>query len=145
MRMDIQNRKARFDYQILDSFEAGLELMGPEVKSIRSGQVSLQEAYVKLRGGEAWLVGAHIAPYPQAPMEGYDPTRTRKILLHKKEIVSLETKLREKGLTLLPLKMYLVRNRIKLEVGLGKGKKKYDKRESLKQRDMDKAARRKIG
>ena len=143
--MDIQNRKARFDYQILDSFEAGLELTGAEVKSARSGQVSLQEAYVKLRAGEAWLVGTHIAPYPQAPDEQYDPIRSRKILLHKKELVSLEGKLREKGLTLLPLKMYIVRNRIKLEVGIGKGKKKFDKRESIKKRDSERAARRKIG
>jgi SsrA-binding protein len=143
--MEIFNRKARFDYEILDSFEAGLELTGPEVKSTRAGQVSLQEAYIKVRDGQAWLVGAHIAPYASAGDSGdYDPLRQRRLLLHKKELTSLTTKLQEKGLTLLPLKMYVVRNRIKLEVGLGRGKKKYDKRESIKKREAEREARRKI-
>jgi len=138
--MDIKvistNRKAKFEYSILETFEAGLVLQGSEIKSIRSGQVSLQEAYVRTDGNQAWLVGANIAPYEHANIFNHEPTRERKLLLHHREINKMWSEVRIKGMTLVPIKIYLKGGRAKIEIGLAKGKKMYDKRESIKKRDM---------
>lgn len=131
------NRKAYHNYNILESLEAGLALTGSEIKSIRASRVSLAEAYVRPEGGELWLVGAHIARYDAASYMGHEPTRRRKLLLHRKEIAGLESKLAEKGLTLVPLKLYLKGRTAKLEVGLGRGKKQYDKRETIARRESE--------
>src|SRR5574340_941271 len=128
--MRIDNRAARYNYEILEKFEAGIDLLGPEVKSVRAGQVSLDEAFVHLRDGQAYLVNAHIHPY-QNSVSTISPTRTRKLLLHRKEIISLASKVGSGGLTLIPLAMYNKGNLFKLEVGIGKGKKKWDKRDTL--------------
>ena len=151
--MSVLNRQAHFNYTILETIEAGLVLRGAEVKSIRAGQVSLQDAFVKVREGEAWLMNCHIAPYSHANTasrslaggQTYEPTRARKLLLSKKEITSLGHKLATEGLALVPLKIYFTRNRAKVELGLGRGKKKYDKRESIKKRETERETRRKIG
>lgn len=142
--MSTENRKARFNYQILDSFEVGIVLSGPEVKSVRAGQVQLDESYARVRDGELWLMGAHIAPYGKSD-DGYSPTQPRKLLVHKPELEKLSHKLQTENLTLVPLKTYITRNRIKLELGIARGKKKYDKRESIKERDLDRSTRRKLG
>lgn len=139
------NRKARFEYFISDTYEAGLVLRGTEIKSIRQGKMSLQEAYVRTDGEEAWLVGAHIAPYDQASYAQHDPTRDRKLLLHKKEIRQLWNAIRIKGMTIVPLRVYLKAGRAKLEVGVARGKKQYDKRESIKERDMKREISRRSG
>jgi len=139
------NRKARFEYFISDTYEAGLVLRGTEIKSIRQGKMSLQEAYVRTDGEEAWLVGAHIAPYDQASYVQHDPTRDRKLLLHKKEIRQLWNAIRIKGMTIVPLRVYLKAGRAKLEVGVARGKKQYDKRESIKERDMKREISRRSG
>lgn len=130
------NRKARFEYQILETYEAGLVLKGTEIKSIRLGQISLQEAYIRLDGKEAWLVGAHVAPYAHASAYNHDPMRDRKLLLNKREIRELWDEVRIKGITVIPLRVYLKDGRAKLEIGLAKGKRQYDKRESIKERDI---------
>ncbi len=137
------NRKARFNYQILDSFEVGIVLTGGEVKSVRDNQVTIEEAYAKITEGELWLLNAHIAPYKFSANESYNPTRPRKLLAKKDEITKLNTKLSAQGLTLVPLKMYIARNHIKLELGIAKGKKLYDKRESIKNREVERMQRRK--
>jgi SsrA-binding protein len=129
------NRKARHDYHIEDSLEAGLVLTGSEIKSIRAGQVNLRDSYGTVRDGELWLVNAHIAPYKQATHTNHEPKRDRKLLLHRREINRLIGKLQEKGLTLVPLKLYLSNGRAKVEMGLARGKKQYDKRQSLRERD----------
>jgi SsrA-binding protein len=129
------NRKARHDYHIEDSLEAGLVLTGSEIKSIRAGQVNLRDSYGTVRDGELWLVNAHIAPYKQATHTNHEPKRDRKLLLHRREINRLISKLQEKGLTLVPLKLYLSNGRAKVEMGLARGKKQYDKRQSLRERD----------
>ncbi len=134
--MRIDNRAARFNYDILEKFEAGIDLLGPEVKSVREGKVSLQEAFVHLRDKEAYLVNAHIHPY-QNSLENISPTRSRKLLIHKKEILSLASKIGTSGLTLVPLAMYNKGNLFKVEVGIGKGKKKWDKRDTLKRKAQD--------
>lgn len=134
--MEIFNRTARYNYEILESFEAGIDLLGPEVKSVRAGQVSLGEAFVHIRDGQAFLVNAHIHPY-QDSAEKLSPTRSRKLLLHKKELTSLASKVQTMGLTLVPLKLYNKGNLFKLEVGIAKGKKKWDKREALKKKTID--------
>ncbi|MDH5637108.1 MAG: SsrA-binding protein SmpB [Nitrospinota bacterium] len=140
----IQNRKARHDYHILESLEAGIALKGCEVKSIRDGKIQLHESYVRIKDGEAWLVGCHIAPYKNLnTFEEYYPDRERKLLMHRRQIAKLYSQIKEKGLTLLPLKLYFARGKVKLEVGLGKGKRLYDKREDMKtkeaNREMDRA------
>lgn len=139
--MDIKivstNKKARFEYFILETFEAGLVLKGTEIKSVRSGQISLQEAYVRTNGAEIWLVGAHVAPYEHASAYQHDPKRDRKLLMHKKEIHKLFDEVRIKGMTLVPIRVYLKGGKAKLEIGLAKGKKQYDKRESIKERDVE--------
>ncbi len=129
------NRKARHDYHIEDTIEAGLVLTGSEIKSIRAGQVSLRESYATVRNDEMWLVNAHIASYQQASYANHEPRRDRKLLLHRREINRLIGKLQEKGLTLIPLRIYLKDSRAKVELGLARGKKLYDKRQTLRERD----------
>lgn len=140
-----RNRKARHDYFILDTIEAGIALKGSEIKSIRAGQVSIKEAYVRVNGEEAWLINAHIAPYDPASRDNHDPIREKKLLLHKKEIQKLWDEVRQKGTTIIPLSVYLRRGRAKVEIAVAKGKKKYDKRQAIKerdaQRDIDRALR----
>ena len=130
-----QNRKASHEYFLEDRFEAGLVLQGSEIKSIRAGQVSLKEAYVQVEGGQAFLLSAHIAVYDPAARQNHNPVRARKLLLHKKEIAELAEKTRQKGYTLVPLKMYLSKGRAKLEIALARGKKIYDKRDAIAERD----------
>ncbi len=137
-----RNRKAFHEYHILDRYEAGIELIGAEVKSIREGKVSLQEAYAEIRDGEAWIVGMHINPYPLATHFDPDPVRDRKLLLHKKEIRKLKSRTEERGLTIVPLRIYFKGKVCKLELGVARGKKLYDKREAIKKRDSERRMRR---
>lgn len=138
-----ENRKATHDYFIEERFEAGLALEGWEVKSIRAARVQLAEAYVVLKGGEVWLVGAHVSPLPTASTHIHpDPTRSRKLLLHAEEIRELIGKVERAGYTLVPLDLHFKKGRIKLEIGLAKGKKQYDKRETLKERDWQREQQR---
>lgn len=132
------NRKARHNYEILDSFEAGIVLTGTEVKSVRQGHMSLQEGYVVPRGGELWLDGCRISPYEQGNIYNHDPMRSRKLLMKRKEIEKLVKRVAEKGLTLVPLSAYFKGRHLKIQVGLARGKKSYDKRESIKERDSKK-------
>lgn len=134
--MKIVNHKAYFDYDILDRFEAGIHLVGSEVKSLRNGNAKLDGSYVKVIGSEIFLVGAQIFPYQYARPEGYDPARTRKLLVHKREIVSLKSKIDGANLTLVPLFWYTKGSLVKLEVGLARGKKQYEKREVKKRADQ---------
>ena len=138
-----ENRKARFDYEILEKYEAGIELLGSEVKSIRNGQMSLEGAFVIIRGGEAFLINASIPPYqPKNTPKDYDPLRNRRLLLTKKEIKELSGSEKNKSLTIVPISVYNKNRKIKVEVALVKGKKKYDKRETIKKRDTDREVRR---
>lgn len=130
------NRKARFEYFIMESMEAGIVLQGTEVKSIRQGKINLQESYATVDNGEVTLWDCHISPYDHCGFTNHDPKRPRKLLLHKKEILKLFVKLQIKGLTLVPLKVYFTRGKVKVQVGLAKGKKNYDKREDIKRKDM---------
>lgn len=127
------NRKARHDYELFDTYEAGLVLTGSEIKSIRAGRVNLREGFVQARDGELWLLNTHIATYEQAGVYGHDPLRPRKLLLHRKEIDRIIAQIQEKGLTVVPTIMYLTRGRAKVEIAVARGKKKYDKRESLRE------------
>ena len=131
-----RNRKAKFEYELFDTYEAGIELRGTEIKSIRSGQVSLSEAYVRTNGRQAWLVSAHIAPYDQASVFNHDPERDRRLLLHKREIKNLWDGVRLKGMTIIPTRLYLRDGLAKVEIALAKGKRQYDKRQAIKKRDM---------
>ncbi len=131
-----RNRKAKYEYELFDTFEAGIELRGTEIKSIRAGQVSLAESYVRTNGRQAWLVGAHIAPYDQASAFNHDPERERRLLLHKREIKTLWDGVRLKGMTIVPIKIYLRDGLAKVEIALAKGKRQYDKRQDIKKRDM---------
>jgi len=131
----VSNRKARHNFHILESVEAGIALLGSEIKSIRAGRVSLGDAYVKPDKGELWLLHAHIARYEASTYQNHEPLRPRKLLLHKKEITRLASETSEKGLTLVPLRLYLKGGLAKLEVALAKGKKLYDKRESIARRE----------
>ena len=131
------NRKAFHEYHVLEKFEAGIQLKGSEVKSIREGKASLKQAYILIRKGEAWLRGSHIASYSHTGFEGHEPVRDRKLLLHKREIHKVISKLAEKGLTAVPTKLYFKGGFIKLEFGLAKGKKLYDKRDTKKKRDVE--------
>lgn len=137
------NRRARHDYQILDTYEAGLVLLGSEVKSLRAGRMELKDSYAVIDGGEAYLVGAHIAPYDFAREGGHDPERRRKLLMHKSEIGRLAGTLAEKGLTLVPLQVYFKDGKAKVEIALARGKRTYDKRQALAEkqskRDMARA------
>ena len=129
------NRKALHNYSILEAMEAGIVLTGSEIKSIRGGRVSLGEAYVRLEGGELWLVNAHIARYEAASHESHEPTRRRKLLVHRREMATLAAKTSEKGFTLVPLKLYLKGRIAKLEIGIARGKRLYDKREAIMRRE----------
>ena len=131
-----QNRRASHDYFIEETFEAGLVLKGTEIKSIRAGKVSIQDAHARIINGEAFVINRHVAPYEQGSRFNHDPTRTRKLLLHKSEIDKLIGRTQRQGYTLVPLKVYIKNGFAKLLIGLGKGKKKYDKREDLKQKQM---------
>jgi SsrA-binding protein len=132
-----ENRKARHDYHFLERFEAGLALTGSEVKSLRDGRASLQQAYADVRDGEAWLIGAHIDTYDQAGIANHEPDRDRKLLLHRREIDSLYGKVREKGLTLVPVRLYFKNGRAKVEIALARGKDVRDKRRDIAKRDAD--------
>lgn len=138
------NRKAKFEYFLLDSYEAGLSLQGSEIKSIRAGQISLAEAYVQVDGREAWLVDAHIAPYEQASRFNHDPRRPRKLLLHRKQIRELWEFIRQKGLTIVPLRVYLKEGRAKVEIAVARGKKLYDKRNEMARRDTEREIHRSL-
>ena len=135
------NRSAGHDYFLSDRLEAGLVLTGTEVKAARDGKVQLKEAFAEVVGNEAWLVDAHISQYSHGNIMNHEPTRRRKLLLHREEIAKLLGKTREKGLTLVPTKLYLKEGRIKLEIAVGKGKKLHDKRDSMREREMDAEAR----
>ena len=140
-----ENRKARFDYEILEKYEAGIELLGSEVKSVRGGQISLEGAFVIIRGGEAYLINGNIPSYqPANAPKDYDPLRNRRILLTKKEIAELAGNEKGKNLTIVPLSVYNKGRKIKLSLALVKGKKKYDKRETIKRRDTERELRREI-
>jgi SsrA-binding protein len=136
------NRKAGFEYFLLERFEAGLSLQGSEIKSIRAGQISLAEAYIQVENGEAWLIEAHIAPYAQANRMNHDPKRKRRLLLHKKEIREMWDAVRQKGMTIVPLRVYLKEGRAKLEIAIAKGKHLHDKRQAIAQRDQERELRR---
>ena len=129
------NRKARHDYHIEDTYEAGLVLTGTEIKSIRAGRVNLRDSFATIKEGELWLLNAHIAPYDQGTYANHEPRRPRKLLMHRREINRIAGKLLEKGFTLVPLRLYLKHNRAKVELGLARGKKQYDKRAALRQRE----------
>jgi len=136
-----RNRRAFHDYHITDRFEAGLVLHGSEVKSLRDGRVNINDAYGEIREGELYLVAANISEYPQATRDNHEPRRTRKLLMHKAQIRRLAVKLNERGFALVPLELYFVHGRAKIELGLGKGKRQYDKREAVRQRDMSRDQR----
>ncbi len=131
-----KNKKALFEYFILDTYEAGISLKGSEIKSVRSGQVSLQESYVQIENSQAWLINSHIAVYDAASYTNHDPKRPRRLLLHKKEIRELYMNVKQKGVTIIPVKMYLKNGRAKLEIAVAKGKKLYDKRQDIANKDM---------
>ena len=141
-----ENRKARREYEIIDTLECGIALVGSEVKSLRNGKVSIEEAYGRVRDGEVWLIGCDIAEYEHANVMNHDPRRPRKLLMHRREVRKFAGKAYERGLTLVPLKMYFKSGRAKVLMGIGRGRKLYDKREKLKkdtiQRDIDRAMRR---
>lgn len=141
------NRKAGHDYHILRTLEAGLSLLGSEIKSVRDGHVSIREAYVRPQNGEMWLVGAHIAQYPPAGRTNHEPTRSRRLLMHRREIRELEREIGSAGVTVVPLRLYLKDGMAKLEIALARGKKSYDKHEAIARRDaerqMQRALRRK--
>lgn len=137
----IDNRRARHEYHILESLEAGLALTGTEVKSIRAGGVSLNEAYARFRDGEAWLMSMHIPPYKEGSFSNVDPNRPRKLLLRKEQIGNLMSRVKEKGLTLVPLRMYFTRGMVKVQLGLARGKKMWDKREAVAKRDAEREMR----
>ena len=132
----VTNRKARHDYHIIDELEAGLVLKGSEVKSLRAGKASLSDAYARVKEGELWLVGMHIPSYEKASFQKEDPMRDRKLLLHKKEIKKLIRRVEEKGITLVPLRLYFKNNIAKLSLGIARGKRQYDKKEAITQRDV---------
>ena len=139
------NRAAYHNYMVLETIEAGMALRGSEIKSLRAGGVNLREGFVRISGGEAWLVNVHISPYEQASIDRHEPRRDRKLLLHRHEIIAIGTRIKQKGLTLIPLRMYWKGNRAKLEIGLCRGKRLHDKREAIAARDarreMDRAGR----
>ena len=133
------NSKARFNYFLEDFLECGIELKGSEIKSIRKGGTSLNDSYVVIRNGEAFILNMHIAPYEHGNMFNHEPNRTRKLLLHKKEIRKMEQRAAEQSMTIVPTKVYLKKGKLKIEIALGKGKKLYDKRETIKRRDDERA------
>ena len=135
--MIIRNRRASHDYQLFEKIEVGIVLIGSEVKSVKQGRILLEDAFVKIINDEAFLLGAHIQPYQFADNRDYDPRRTRKLLLHKKELTSLASKMQQKSLTLVPISCYIKRGRIKLKIALAKGKKQFQKKETKKKKDVE--------
>jgi len=140
-----RNRKARHEYEVLETFEAGMELKGPEVKSIRAGHVSFQDAFARVEKGQVWLHSLHISPYEQANRFNVDPLRKRRLLLHRHEIRKLVGKVEEKGLTLVPLEIYFQGGYAKVSIAVARGRKLHDKREELKRKQQDREARRAVG
>jgi len=139
------NRKAFHEYHILDKYEAGMELLGSEVKSLREGNANLKEAYVLIRKGQAWVIGVHISPYSHTGFEGHEPIRDRRLLLHKREIEKIKSSLDQKGLTAVPLQLYFnSKGRAKLKIGIAKGKKTYDKKASIRERDIKRDTQREL-
>jgi len=138
------NRRARFEYEILDTWEAGIALLGPEVKALRTGKANLSDSYATVRRGEAFLVNVHISPYDKAGRDNPDPRRERKLLLHRREIARIRSAVAEKGLTLVPLKLYFKNGRAKVELGLARGKRMYDKRETIRRRDQEREIQRAV-
>ena len=136
------NRKARHEFAVLETYETGIVLTGTEVKSLRQGNVNLADGYALLKDGEVWLFGMHVSPYAHGSYSNVDPLRRRKLLLHKKEIRKIASRLREKGLTLIPLKLYFVHGLAKLQLGVCRGKKEYDKRQDIAKREAERAIRR---
>ncbi len=142
MKIVTKNKKAYFDYEILESIEAGISLLGSEVKSIRAGRVSLKESYAEIKGGEVFLLHCHISPYEASNRFNHEPRRARKLLLHRREIKRLTGKVKEKGQTLIPTKVMInEKGKIKVEISLGRGKKAYQKREAIRERDRDREMR----
>ncbi|MCB0377107.1 MAG: SsrA-binding protein SmpB [Bdellovibrionales bacterium] len=135
IKIIVDNKKARFDYEIIEKYEAGLVLTGSEVKSIRAGNVNLKDSYIAFRNGEAFLQNAHISEYQSSSYNNHEPERLRKLLLHKEELDKIMGRVQEKSLSCVPLKLYFKGGRIKVEIGLGRGKKMHDKRQSIKQKD----------
>ncbi|MGI6077943.1 MAG: SsrA-binding protein SmpB [Fastidiosipilaceae bacterium] len=144
IKLITKNRKARREYEIIETYEAGIELKGTEVKSIRLGNVNIADSYAMIKNNELYLVGAHISPYEQGNRYNVDPTRDRKLLMHKKEIMRLFGRTQQQGLTLIPLSLYFKNSRVKVELALGKGKKLHDKREDIIRRETDRAVARNI-
>jgi len=140
-----ENRRARYDYNLSDRYEAGIVLTGTEVKSLREGRASLQQAYADVRDMEVWLIGAHISEYAQGNVNNHDPDRDRKLLLHRKEIESLIGKVRERGFTLVPTRMYFKGGKAKVELALAKGKERFDKRRDIAKRESDRQIERALG
>jgi SsrA-binding protein len=138
------NRKASFDYELLKRLEAGISLTGTEIKSIRQGNVSIREAYVRPKDGSLWLVGAHIAKYAPAAGQNHEPTRDRQLLLHRREIRDLEREATTSGATIVPTRLYLKNGKAKLEIALARGKKKYDKREAIAKREAERSMQRAV-
>ncbi len=139
--MEIKNKKAYYDYFILEEIEAGLALLGTEIKSVRKGSVDLKDTFVTIKNNEAYLLNMYIAKYEEGNIFNHDERRTRKLLLHKKEILKLKDKIKIDGLTIIPLKLYFKKNKVKVLIGICKGKKIYDKRASLKEKDLQKESR----
>ena len=139
------NRKARHDYTILDTFEAGIVLTGTEVKSLRAGRASLIDGFAEMRGDELWLVGVHIPPYTQGTWTNHEPRRPRKLLLHRREIERIGARANERGLTLVPLSLYFKDGKAKVEIAVARGKKAYDKRETMRRREAEREAAREMG
>jgi SsrA-binding protein len=139
-----RNKRARFEFEILDTYEAGIALLGSEVKSLRNRDVSLHEAFARARGKELWLMGMNIKPYLQATIVNHEPLRPRKLLLHRKEIARICSKISERGLTLVPLRLYWKRGVAKVQLGLARGKRRYDKRETIKKRQAERDIQRTI-
>lgn len=141
MKLITRNKNANRNYEILDTFEAGMSLFGTEVKSISQAKCSINEAYIHVKKSEVFIVNMHVSPFFEGNIQNKDPLRDRKLLMHKKEIIKLDFQAKKQGLTIIPIKLYWKKNKIKLEIALAKGKKLYDKREDLKQKDMKKIAR----
>lgn len=135
--MEIQNRKAKYDYDILETYEAGIVLKGTEIKSIRKGAANLKDSYALIRNGEIYIIGMHISKYEEGNIFNHDETRTRKLLLHKKEIKKIKGNVEKEGMTIIPIKLYFKKNKVKILLAVAKGKKNYDKRESIKKKDIE--------
>ncbi|MBD3410107.1 MAG: SsrA-binding protein SmpB [Ignavibacteriales bacterium] len=144
VKVIVRNKKARYEYHILDTIEAGIALVGSEVKSLRAGKANLADGYASIKNGEAFLMNFHISEFKQANVNNHEPTRPRKLLLHKKEIRKLEKQTNEKGNTIVPLSVYLKNGKVKVELAIARGKKLYDKRESIARKDLERDQARKI-